>query len=362
MFNFLNPNISSFGIDLSDLSIKIVNLKKKGGSFELTSFGRQEINEGLIANGEIKKEEELIKIIKEAIQKVKGEPLETKYCVASLPETVSFVQVIKMPLMDEKELSEAIKWELEAHIPLPKDEIYYDWQIIDAGEKIQKDHLDVLIGVLPKKTVDPYLNVLKKAGLKPLIFEIEPVATTRALIKNGYSDNPVIIIDLGANRTSLFIFYNQTIYFTTTLPIYNSLLVNTLSQKLNIDRAKALQIKLKVGLNIQHPESRIYQELSIPLLDMSEKIKNYIEFYNEHLISLHGNGNNIAKIIFCGGGAMLNGLTEFLSKELKMPVEVGNPWINICENSTDKIPDFNKNESLSFTTAIGLALRNNDQT
>ena len=362
MFNFLNPKIQGFGLDLSDLSIKIARLKKRGSVFYLTSFGRQEIKEGLIENGEIKKEEELIKVIKEAIQRVKGEPLKTKYCIASLPETVSFVQVIKMPLMDEEELSEAIKWELEAHIPLSKDEIYYDWQIIDDGAKIQKDHLDVLVGVLPKKTVDPYLAVLKKAGLKPLAFEIEPIATARALIKNGCSDSPVIIIDLGAKRTGFLIFYGQAIYFTTALPICNSSLVDILSQNLNIDRAKALKIKLKVGLNIKHPKSRIYQALNVPLLDMAEKIKNYIEFYNEHLMPLPGNGKNIAKIIFCGGGAMLSGLTEFLSKELKMPVEIGNPWVNICANPADEIPKFNQNESLSFTTAFGLSLRNNDQT
>ncbi|MBU2036667.1 type IV pilus assembly protein PilM [Patescibacteria group bacterium] len=361
MFNFLSPKINSFGIDLSDLSIKIACLKKHGGNFYLASFGRQEIREGLIVNGEIKKEDELIGLIKEAVKKVKGRPLKTKYCVASLPETVSFVQVIKMPLMDAKELSEAVKWELEAHIPLSKDEIYYDWQIIDDGAKIQKDHLDILIGVLPKKTVDPYLSVLKKAGLKPLSFEIEPIATVRALIKNGYSDSPIIIIDMGAKRTGLLILFRQAIYFTTAFSIIcGSSLVDALSQDLNIDQAKALQIKMKVGLNIKHPASRIYKTLSIPLLDMAKKIKNYIEFYNEHLRSLHGDNRSIVKIIFCGGGAKLSGLTEFFSQELAMPIEIGNPWINIYANPAEEIPEFNHNESSSFTTALGLALRNND--
>ena len=360
MLNFLSPKISSFGLDLSDHSIKIASLKKHGRNFYLSAFGRQEIPKGLIDNGEIKKEEELIGVIKEALRQVKGEKLNTKYCVVSLPETFSFVQVVKMPLMNQEELAEAMKWELEARVPMSKDEIYYDWQIINSDANAPKDHLDVLLGVLPKKTVDPYLAVLKKAGLKPLIFEVEPVATTRALIKNSCCDEPLIIVDLGDKRTSLFIFYGQAIYFTTELPVYNSLLVETLSQKLGIDQDRALQIKMKVGLNMKHPKSKVYQELRVPLLDMAAKIKNYIDFYNEHIMLPFGQGKNIKKVLLCGGGAMMSGLPEFLFQELKIPVEPGNPWINIYDDPTNEIPTFPHKDSLSFTTALGLALRNYD--
>lgn len=355
MFNFLSPKISSFGIDISDLSIKIARLEKRGRGFCLASFGRQEIKEGLIECGKIKKEEELIELIKTAVQEVKGEALNTKYCVASLPETVSFVQVVKMPLMSKEELREAMKWEIEAHIPLSKDEVYYDWQIINNKHE---DHLDVLLGVMPKETIDPYLSVLKKAGLKPLVFEIEPVATSRALIKDGYSAEPIIILDIGAKRTGLFIFYGQAIYLTTEIPVNNSLLVDTLSQQLGITREKALQIKIKVGLNIKHQKSRVYQELRAPLLTLTEKIKDYINFYKDHLMRSHGDNKNIAKIILCGGGAMMKDLPEFLSGELKLPVEIGNPWINIDDGSGKKTVNFPQKETLSFTTAFGLAIKN----
>jgi len=360
MLNFLSPRISSFGIDLSDLSVKIAHFKKRGNHFYLSSFNRQEVKEGLIENGEIKKEEELIEVIKKTIKNTIGKPIDTKYCVVSLPETFSFVQVIKMPLMEREELAEAMKWELEAHVPMPKEEIYYDYQIINNDDKAPKDHLGVLLGVLPKKTVDPYLAILKKAELKPIAFDIEPVATARALIKNNYSPEPLIIIDFGARRTSLLIFYGQTIYFTTELPVYNTLLVETLSQKLGISREKALKIKLKVGLNIRHPQSRIYQELRLPLLEMTKKITDYIDFYNEHIMIPFGDGRNIKKIILCGGGAMMSGLPEFLADELKLSVELGNPWVNICDDFTSEFSTFPQNESLSFATAIGLAIRNNN--
>jgi len=248
MFNFLNPKIQGFGIDLSDLSIKIVNLKKKGNDLELVSFGRQEIPVGLIENGGIKKEGELIEIIKKSVKEVKGETLKTKYCVVSLPETESFVRLVSLPLMKKEEVAEAIKWEIEANIPLGLPEIYYDWRVVDLAAGHQ-DHLDVLIGVLPKKTVDPYLNVLKKANLKPLAFEIESLAIARALVPNGCCEKTLLLIDIGAKKTSLVIFSGQTVYFTASLPISNSSIIATLSEKIKIDVAKAKQIKIEQGLD-----------------------------------------------------------------------------------------------------------------
>jgi type IV pilus assembly protein PilM len=363
MFNFFNPKICSFGIDLSDLSIKIIDLKKERGIFSLASFGRQEIPPGLIEEGEIKKEGELIEVIKKAIKGVRGKSLKSGFCVASLPETESFVRVVKLPIITKEEVSEAIKWEIEANIPLSLDEIYYDWQIIETDPNSlfikDQEHLNVLVGVLPKKTVDPYLDVLKKAGLRPCVFEIESIAATRALIKEGEDKKSLVIVDMGAKRTSLAISSNQTVYFTTSLNISNNSLVEVLSESLKISKDRALQIKLKVGLGLKHPESRVFQILKEPLQEMAAKIKNYIDFYQEHIGKAQFAGKKIEQILLCGGGANLDGLPEFLTSELKIDVSVGNPLVNISKNINEELVSSLK-DPLAYTTALGLALRSHD--
>jgi len=357
MLNFLNQKILGFGIDLSDLSIKIIDLKKRGGNFELASFGRQEIPTGLIEGGEIKKELELIEVIKKSIKEVKGESLKTDYCVVSLPETESFVRLVHLPLMTKEEVAEAIKWEVEANIPLSLPEIYYDWHIIETA-KGHSDHLDILIGVLPKKTVDPYLSVLKKAGLKPFIFEIESLAIARALVPGGRGQKPLIIIDLGAKRTSLVIFSGQTVYFTASLPISNTSIVATLSEKLGVDATKAKQIKIEQGLDYKNPTGPIMQALAPSLNEMAAKIKDYIDYYQEHLPAApEAQGNTIGEIILCGGGANLAGLLEFLADKLNLTVSLGNPWINVFQGAPKNIPGLPLSEAPSYTTAIGLAIR-----
>ena len=65
----------------------------------------------------------------------------------------------------------------------------------------------------------------------------------------------------------------------------------------------------------------------------------------------------VEKILLCGGGANLKGLANFLALELKSPVELGNPWINILPEPLKEIPELPYEKSLSYTSTLGLALR-----
>lgn len=108
------------------------------------------------------------------------------------------------------------------------------------------------------------------------------------------------------------------------------------------------------------------------LTDLIKQTKEHLSFYRTH--SFHENlslpkkgetrpqsgrlnGKGVEKILLCGGGANLKGFTDFLSQELKIPVEIGSPWINILAKSQKKAPQFSQEKSLSYTTALGLALR-----
>ena len=68
-------------------------------------------------------------------------------------------------------------------------------------------------------------------------------------------------------------------------------------------------------------------------------------------------GKTISKILLCGGGANLKGLPETLSSAVKIPVSVGNPWVNVLPNAIKEVPGLSFKESVSYSTAFGLALR-----
>jgi Tfp pilus assembly PilM family ATPase len=101
-------------------------------------------------------------------------------------------------------------------------------------------------------------------------------------------------------------------------------------------------------------KNKIFEILIPALVDLIQQIEKYIDYYQIHALSadLPERERKIQKIIISGGGANLKGLKEFLELELKIPVEIGNPLINLGE-----VKNFPKEKSLSFTTAIGLASR-----
>lgn len=359
MLEFLTLKPEAFGMDISDLSLKIIKLKKKGDFLGLASFGEMEIKPGLIEEGEVKDEEKLAKTIKEAVLKVKGEKLKTRRVIVSLPEEKAFLQVIQLPIMEEKDLKSAVQFEAENYVPLPIEEVYLDFQVVQPLYN-HLDHIDVLIAAQPKKIVNGYLNSLKKAGLLPKVLEIESQAIVRALIKNGVSPFPVLLIDLGATRTSFIIFSGYSLRFTSSIPISSQKFTEVISNALKLNMVEAEKLKIKCGLRKETDEEKKIFEALIPFFtDLVEQIKKCLSYYQGHMGHEHlfPDGKIVSKVFLCGGGANLKGLTDFLSLELKIPVELGNPWINILPKPLKEVPGLPFEKSLSYTTALGLALR-----
>ena len=64
----------------------------------------------------------------------------------------------------------------------------------------------------------------------------------------------------------------------------------------------------------------------------------------------------MAEALLCGGRANLKGLPDLFSHELGIRVSVGNPWINILPEPLREIPELSFEDSLKYTTALGLSL------
>jgi len=371
MLDFLNLKTEAFGMDISDLSLKIAKLKRKGKFFCLSSFGEAEIKSGIIKGGEIKDEKKLTEIIKEATKSARGEKLKTRYVNASLPEEKAFLQVIQMPRMSEEDLRSAVVFEAENYIPLPIEQAYLDYETIFPVQD-HLDHLDVLLAALPKTTVDPYLHCLKSAGLIPKALEIESLAIARALIKDSITSQPILLIDFGATRTSFIVFAGRSLRFTSSIPVSSNHFTRIIAKALAIAESEAEKLKIKYGLEekvilkiaddkteVEKEKGKIFEALVPVLIDLVQQIRRCLDYYQTHASHEHldSEDNGVSKILLCGGGANLKGLAELLSLELKIPVELGNPWVNILPEGKKETPQLPPDESLRYATALGLALR-----
>ncbi|MFH1187251.1 MAG: type IV pilus assembly protein PilM [bacterium] len=361
MFNSIKYPI---GLDISDTSLKFVQLKKRAGlkfgklsnkktieKLEVNCYNSIKLPPGLIINGEIKNQDEVAAQINKLLSGAKGGKITNKNAVAVLPQTQTFIKLLQIPKTPEEEMREKISEEIVKHVPLILDEVYIDWQIINRGEK----ELDVLVGAAPKKIVDQYIKILEQASLQPIALEIEAASICRCLIpeadKNENDSNAYLIIDLGANRSSLIVCSQKTVYFTINAPISGNAITKQIADSLKIDINKAQKAKQICGLDKNKCKGIMEGILNDMINNLIDHIQQAVSFFQSNYPQ-----KQIQKIILCGGGGNFLEIDKVLFGYLKIPVIKGNAWIKVEQNKNDKYNLLN-NDSLSYATAIGLALR-----
>ncbi len=370
--SLINFNPPIFGLDVCDRSLKAVELQQTRKKIEIKSYAYGEFSAGLIDNGEIKDAKKIGDIILKTMANARPYPIKIKNVACSVLESRCFIRIVNIPAAKEEDMEDVINLEAEEHFPLAREEMYIDWQVIDdssaAAQKTKNNvsaangKMKVLIGAAPKSLVDAYLETLNGCGLNPVAIEMEPVATIRCLINKDFYDQDVLVIDLGGQRTSFIIARGETICFTSGISIFcGDVLSAAIARELRVSLEDAMQIKNTCGFDRNRLEGKVFKILYPYIDELAMQIKRVLAYYiyMEHNaeFSSKQNSGGVSRILLCGGGASLAGLDIFMAQRLKIPVEIGNPWTNIFDKNSKKIPPIPRDKSLYFSTAIGLALQ-----
>jgi len=346
-----NNESDIFGLDLSDFSIKIVKIENHGNSEYIASYATSPLPSGCISNGEIQKKDQVVSVIKKTLAIASPEKIKTKKVICSLPETKAFLRIISLPKMNDSEMAEAIKWEMEANIPLSLEQVYYDWQVIPQSLLPEKDKINLLVVAIAKLAVDQTMEVLESAGLDPVGLEIESIAQARSLLDEKNEQTTVMIVDIGDCRTSFSVTKGGLPCFTSSIPLCGQTLTDVISKGMKISFEEAEKIKLTYGIGNDLKNDLLLKMQQPVLENLVQEIERSIDFYLTGLKY----SESIDKIILCGGGANTKGILPYLSKKLKREIELGNPWINMKLGKD--IPIIKKDQSVQYSTAIGLALK-----
>lgn len=344
-----------FGLDLSDLSLKALWLEREGKEEIVTSFGSVPLPIGSVVDGEVIKEDILLQAVHDILEKTLPSPIKTRKVICSLPETKAFLRIIGLPEMSAEEAKEAIKWEIEANIPLTLDQVYYDYQILDKKLIQEKGKMSVLVVAVSRSMVDQFYSVLEKAGLEVVGFETESIAQARSLLSEKDEDKTRLIIDIGDRRTSFLVAIGNTPCFTSSVPLSSQMITDAISKEMRIPFEEAENMKIKYGLGSLALKSPLFKAAQPVLENIATEIERSINFYLSNL----GYSKAIDSIVLCGGGSNMKGLLPYLTKRLSQSIEFGNPWVNIRLGRT--LPPIDRGHSVQYSTVIGLALRGLDE-
>jgi type IV pilus assembly protein PilM len=267
----------------------------------------------------------------------------------TMPEDKIFLRILEIPKMQENEMAESIKWEIEENLPVALDKIYYDWQIVEEGSK----HSKVLVVASVRTMVDDLLEILESMGFNVCAIEADSLANARSILPKS-EKRPVLFIDMGLEGTSYFIYEGGYPVFSSSSGISGKRFTDLIVKKFGLSWEKAESYKMLRGLGRNQEERREMIEIFEPILSsLVEEVDKTIHFYNDNLA---GKNKKLKKVMLCGGSTNLKGLVTYLEIKLKdFEVSQGNPWENT--RFTRELPPISKEEAQSYVTAIGLALR-----
>ncbi len=337
----------AFGLDIGSSKIKAVWLHSEK---DVLSYGSATVaatpTPGIQSESPFDHQE-----LAQAINKlVSDAKITTNKVVIALPENHIFTKVIEMPMLSDKELSSAIYWGAEEHIPAPMDTMSLGWSIIKkphAGGTNQK--MQVLLVAAPIQLIKRYQTILELSGLSVVAVESEMLAIIRGTFR---SPNPPtsIIMGIGSLNTSLAIIQGGVMVFNYSIPLGGVAMTRAIASDFGLNISQAEEYKKTYGLSDKNLGGKVGAALNPIFTNISIELKKAIEFYNEK----YKNESPITQIMLTGASANLPGIDLFFVKNIGIETVIINPWkmLNISG-----VPPQLQQMGPEFTVACGLALK-----
>lgn len=315
-----------FGLDIGTSAIKVVWLDKTSQNFKLLAASSiASPARGMLTESPVDQE-----AIAQAIKKVCHDArISTNKVVSALPESQIFTRVIEMPVLTDKELASAIRWEADQYLPVPVNEVSLAWQVLTKPEKISANsRMQVLLIAAPLSLVEKHMSVLTQAGLKPLSLETENMAIVRALVDKNSPTS--LILSLGAFTTDICIAKSGILVSTRSIATAGNSLSRAIASELNFEVAQAEEYKKTYGLLEDQLDGKVFGAIRPVFEIIVGEIKKTMAVYQTKFAD-----DPVKQVIVAGGGANLPGVAIYLTRALGLEVQIGDPWFNLVQNEKE---------------------------
>jgi type IV pilus assembly protein PilM len=361
-FNKKTEN-SAVGIDIGTSSIKIVEIKKKGGKAALETYGLislgsyAELDSGRVTN---LPPEKLAEALKEGL---KQSGVISNSIALAMPVQSSLVFTIELPAqLKNSDLASIVPTEARKYIPVPITEVSLDWFLLPKKQlsfeeinnpdllKDKEEKTEVLVIAIQNDAINKYQSMITTAGLDAKFFEIEIFSSTRVNLEHELS--LVLIVDLGASRAKLTLVEFGIVKSFHIVPRGGADISESISKSLAIPFSEAEKMKKEFGFFGNPSEAGMVGIIQTHFNYIFSEINGVLLGYEKK------HNKVVTKIIFTGGGAQIKGLKEIAENNFKAEIAIGKPFKKVeTPEFLDKVLSTTGPE---FGTTLGIALRKLD--
>lgn len=342
------------GIDIAYGALKITALEHKGNGFRLVGLSYGIIPKDSWTDSELKNQDEIIPVLKKCLEEAKPHRINSNLAMIALPEAAIFSTVFNIPNLKQKELEDALPFEIASKLSVNLEDYVIDYETSssacqpvvaeteepkqDIKEKDSKatkkeveavpdhvtagEHYAVFAVATKKALVNSLTEFCQKAGLKLVGVDIKSDCIVRSLI-SGRDEEMRMVVDLGASATGITVAEGQSTRLISAIP---------------------------VGTQSYSPKSpnalELFNKESGPIFD---EVIHVTKFYQNRVCP----GKKITQLVLAGGGSDIPGIAAVFEKETGLPAVIGEAFHQV---DTHKFP-IPREFGHKFADSVGLAMR-----
>ncbi|MDQ2987367.1 MAG: type IV pilus assembly protein PilM [Armatimonadota bacterium] len=300
------------------------------------------------------------------------------------------VRNLEVPKMNDKELDEHMKWEVQRNIPFAESTVLSDFRVIENAALTGSDNQEVVMAVSPQSAIDTIIELLKAAHLRAAAIDVEPLAIGRILKVCHPGDlggRKTCVVNIGDANSSINMYRDSVLSFPRTVPIGGKNLTSAISTGMSLTAEEAENKKKAeasiptsgsgeptqsfapynpfdssgaapaegdapsepVPAPVPVPTSNLYGLMEPQLADFAAEIRRSIDYYRSR-------GGDVETIGLTGGGSKLKGLPAYIESSLGIPVQLLNPFAGIGVAVQPGAETYLQDDASEFTVAMGMGL------
>ncbi|MBU1138861.1 MAG: pilus assembly protein PilM [Proteobacteria bacterium] len=344
---FLSREDLVVGVDIGSHAVKVCQLKRTDKAYAVVNLGSATPPEDAVDDGTLNDPEAVGKAIADLFKNLK---IKKKKIGFSISGYSVIVKKVNLAVMTEEELEEHIQSEAEQYIPFDIDDVYLDFQDLKTNKE-GSDRTDVMLVAAKKEIVDDYLEMLEGINLQPVIVDVDGFALENTYEYNYPKDENVALVDIGATKMNINIISKGTSVVARDIVVGSRQLTEQIQNAFDIEFEEAEALKLG-HLPAEDKQQQIEEIFSTTCTQWVLEIKKAIDLYHAN----HAD-EQLTRLVLSGGGAKVAGLTDFLSSETGLTVELFNPFANMTVNNKKIDPDYLNTIGPEMAIATGIAIR-----